>query len=116
MNLSVIEILPEPENNTLDNFYRTWTTIEGKTFNSLHPPIESVELVSNNTKSEPLSISAYVCPTTNEAKLGQYCKGSDLNAVIKQNNYSNLHFQTIGTQLSHIEEYVENILVKHTIP
>ncbi|KAL7239704.1 hypothetical protein ACSBR2_005564 [Camellia fascicularis] len=111
-----MEILPESKINTLDNFYKTWTAIEGKTFSSLYPPIEYVELVSNNnTNSEPLAISAYVRPTVSDDKLGQYCKVKDLNSIIKQNNYTNLHFQTIGSQLTRIEESVEHMLSNKSV-
>lgn len=67
---------------------RTQDTIEGKTITSKHPPV-------GNIKYGNIEATSFV-KTDN--------KNEDIAIIMKQNNYTHLHLQTIASQLSHLAE------------
>lgn len=67
---------------------RTQDTIEGKTITSKHAPV-------GNIKYGNIEATSFV-KIDNE--------NEDIAIIMKQNNYTHLHLQTIASQLSHLEE------------
>lgn len=72
---------------------QTWDTTDGKTVISKHPPIGNI-LYGN--------IEAISFVRVGQKKV----TNEDIATVIKQNNYSHLHLQTIASHLSQLEDKV----------
>lgn len=72
----------------LDKSYREFTATNGTKFKSMHPP--EVKLSVNLPGGDFIATP--------------YRKSQNIDAVVEQNNFTNLHLRTIGTQLTRIEE------------
>ncbi|PIA28366.1 hypothetical protein AQUCO_07100032v1 [Aquilegia coerulea] len=85
------------ESCVIKDFYKSWTTTDGRNIRAIHPPTQPLKLVSDSTILETV---AYIQPSNEE---------SELNKVFKQSNYTNLCLQTIGKQLIRIESAVSEL-------
>ncbi|GAV69048.1 hypothetical protein CFOL_v3_12549, partial [Cephalotus follicularis] len=79
----------------------TWLTSDNKIIESIHPPSEKIQInVQNNQiQAEPFKLQ-------NDTSSNQTTQ--ETNKIIEQNNYSNRHLQTLGSQLSRIENIIQN--------
>src|SRR5262249_17987468 len=82
---------------------KIWETKTGQKFESEHPPLRELEI---NHFNKTVTISPY--KTKNET---EDITSKDIKNIIEQNNFTNTHLQTIGTQLNKIS----NIINKPTI-
>ncbi|GAV91778.1 hypothetical protein CFOL_v3_35165, partial [Cephalotus follicularis] len=79
----------------------TWLTSDNKIIESIHPPSEKIQInVQNN------QIQAAPFKLQNETSSNQTTQKT--NKIIEQNNYSNRYLQTLGTQLSRIENIIQD--------
>ncbi|GAV87073.1 LOW QUALITY PROTEIN: hypothetical protein CFOL_v3_30499, partial [Cephalotus follicularis] len=81
----------------------TWITSDSKTIESIHPPSEKIQIniQNNRIQAAPFKLQTETSNdqiTTNET-----------NKIIEQNNYTNRHLQTLGSQLSRIENTIQKI-------
>ncbi|KAL7259095.1 hypothetical protein ACSBR1_005070 [Camellia fascicularis] len=114
--VTVMEIVPEQQINVLTNIQKTWTTVNGQTIMSIHPPPQSLELTPNgDTTLQPLMTTAYV-EIPSKASQRDIIQVKDIVPIMKQNNYTNLYFQTVGKQLTRIEESIENFKDRQLVP
>ena len=91
----------------LEDQYKTWTTTEGQAIHVVHPPPQSLELAPNGEVTrQPLVATTYIDALLARFTKSDYIKLSDLSLVCKQHNYTNLFCQTMGKQLTRIEEAV----------
>ncbi|KAF6136259.1 hypothetical protein GIB67_042744 [Kingdonia uniflora] len=84
--------------NNMEDFTKTWIKADGLKIQSVHPPSESLHLSKGNTNSKPLEANAFAYPTN---------PLTDVNLIIKQNNWTNVSLQTIGNQLNRIEDHIQ---------
>ncbi|KAL7263032.1 hypothetical protein ACSBR1_001244 [Camellia fascicularis] len=92
---TVMKYLSSSELNVLDDLQKSWTTTDGQTIKSVHPPHLSAELAPGiNYSSQPLHITAFVKPPDGFEKC-DIIWVKDLAQIMKQNNYTNLHLQTV---------------------
>ncbi|GAV93009.1 LOW QUALITY PROTEIN: hypothetical protein CFOL_v3_36387, partial [Cephalotus follicularis] len=77
----------------------TWLTSDNKIIEAIHPPSEKIQInVQNNQiQSAPFKLQNETSITTQET-----------NKIIEQNNYTNRHIQTLGSQLSRIENIIQD--------
>ncbi|KAL7237991.1 hypothetical protein ACSBR2_004150 [Camellia fascicularis] len=78
---TIMEILSEKQLNTLDNYYKSWNTSDGKSIQSIHPLTKLLVLTPSTTSSSsnPLTITAYVKPITNQESIKVSYLNSQLN-------------------------------------
>ena len=97
--------IPISQINVLDQ--KNWVTTDGNMYTSIHPPAKSLELLpSDTTSSQPFVISPFMEPPP---KSSNALTVKEFIPVIKQNNYTNLYCQTMGKQLTRIEETVVHL-------
>ncbi|GAV88960.1 hypothetical protein CFOL_v3_32381 [Cephalotus follicularis] len=85
----------------------TWLTSDNKIIESIHPPSEKIQInVQNN------QIQAVPFKLQNETSSNQTIQ--ETNKIIEQNNYTNRHLQTLGIQLSRIENIIQD-KIKHSL-
>ncbi|KAM7462318.1 hypothetical protein LguiA_030439 [Lonicera macranthoides] len=88
---------------TIDSF-KTWKTASGTSIKSFHPFTGSLRIeLKGNQAVESNAFS------TNVRITSSHIGPEDLNKVIKQNNYTNLHMRTIASQLTRIEETLNKL-------
>ncbi|GAV87545.1 hypothetical protein CFOL_v3_30971 [Cephalotus follicularis] len=84
----------------------TWLTSDNKIIETIHPPSEKIQInVQNN------QIQAAPFKLQNETSSNQTTQ--ETNKIIEQNNYTNRHLQTLGVQLSRIENIIQD-KIKHS--
>ncbi|GAV86628.1 LOW QUALITY PROTEIN: MP domain-containing protein, partial [Cephalotus follicularis] len=84
----------------------TWLTSDNKIIEAIHPPSEKIQInVQNN------QIQAAPFKLQNETSSNQTTQ--ETNKIIEQNNYTNGHLQTLGIQLSRIENIIQD-KIKHS--
>ncbi|GAV92151.1 LOW QUALITY PROTEIN: hypothetical protein CFOL_v3_35532, partial [Cephalotus follicularis] len=81
----------------------TWLTSDNKIIEAILPPSEKIQINIQNNQ-----IQAAPFKNKNETSSNQTTQ--ETNKIIEQNNYSNRHLQTLGSQLSRIE----NIIQQHS--
>ncbi|GAV92107.1 LOW QUALITY PROTEIN: MP domain-containing protein, partial [Cephalotus follicularis] len=79
----------------------TWLTSDNKIIEAIHPPSEKIQINIQNNQ-----IQAAPFKLQNETSSNQTTQ--ETNKIIEQNNYSNRHLQTLGSQLSRIENIIQN--------
>ncbi|GAV77456.1 LOW QUALITY PROTEIN: zf-CCHC domain-containing protein/MP domain-containing protein, partial [Cephalotus follicularis] len=83
----------------------TWITSDSKIIEAIHPPSEKIQINIQNNQIRAASFKLQ-----NETSNNQITH--ETNKIIKQNNYTNRHLQTLGSQLSRIENIIQNIKQK----
>ena len=99
----------------IDTFYKKWKTISRETVRSIHPLTESLKIDFENNRN--LETNTFY-PLMKQSNYSPYATLNDINKVLKQNNYTNLYIQTIGSQLIRMEETLDKIqtVTKETKP
>ena len=100
----------EDQLNVLAEIKKDWITTSGKVIQSIHPPPQTLELAPRNhsTDSKPLNITPYT-ELPESKNYQELVKVKDIVPFSKQNNYTNLFLQTLGKQVTRIEEKIENL-------
>ncbi|GAV69326.1 LOW QUALITY PROTEIN: zf-CCHC domain-containing protein/MP domain-containing protein, partial [Cephalotus follicularis] len=79
----------------------TWLTSNNKIIEVIHPPSEKIQINIQNNQ-----IQAAPFKLQNETSSNQTTQ--ETNKIIEQNNYTNRHLQTLGSQLSRIENIIQD--------
>ncbi|GAV78247.1 LOW QUALITY PROTEIN: hypothetical protein CFOL_v3_21715, partial [Cephalotus follicularis] len=81
----------------------TWSTTDDKIIEAIHSPSEKIQINISNGKIQvaPFKLHTEITnvPITN----------TETNKIIEQNNYTNKNLQTIGSQLSRIENIIQMV-------
>ncbi|XP_028061487.1 uncharacterized protein LOC114264954 [Camellia sinensis] len=81
----------------------------GNSITSIHPPPKSLELrPSDFISNKPLNVIAFVEPPQRSSSK-EPLTDKEIILLIKQSNYTNLYCQTVGKQLTRIEETVTHL-------
>ncbi|GAV91522.1 hypothetical protein CFOL_v3_34916, partial [Cephalotus follicularis] len=81
----------------------TWITSDNKTIESIHPPSEKIQInIQNNT----IQVAPFKLQTETS---NDQITTNETNKIIEQNNYTNRHLQTLGSQLSRIQNTIQKI-------
>ncbi|GAV91209.1 hypothetical protein CFOL_v3_34608, partial [Cephalotus follicularis] len=75
----------------------TWLTSDNKTIETIHPP----SIQNNQIQATPFKLQT-------ETSTTQLTR-NETNKIIEQNNYTNKYLQTLGSQLSRIENTIQKI-------
>jgi hypothetical protein len=86
----------------IEDFQKVWSKTDGTIVKSVHPPPEPIKM--ENTKN--------ILEATPYVDLIKHASSNDVTftQVIKQNNFTNMNLQTIGSQLSRIELDVQAVI------
>ncbi|GAV90793.1 hypothetical protein CFOL_v3_34197, partial [Cephalotus follicularis] len=81
----------------------TWITSDNKIIESIHQPSEKIQIniQNNRIQAAPFKLQT----ETNNDQIAT----NETNKIIEQNNYTNRHLQTLGSQLSRIENTIQKI-------
>ncbi|GAV61570.1 LOW QUALITY PROTEIN: MP domain-containing protein, partial [Cephalotus follicularis] len=79
----------------------TWLTSDNKIIEVIHPPSEKIQINIQNNQ-----IQAAPFKLQNETSSNQTTQ--ETNKIIEQNNYTSRHLQTLGSQLSRIENIIQD--------
>ncbi|GAV74657.1 LOW QUALITY PROTEIN: MP domain-containing protein [Cephalotus follicularis] len=79
----------------------TWITSNNKIIEAIHPPSEKIQI---NIQNNQIQAAPFKLQTSNNQ-----ITTNETNKIIEQNNYTNRHPQTLGSQLSRIENTIQNI-------
>ncbi|GAV68594.1 LOW QUALITY PROTEIN: hypothetical protein CFOL_v3_12097, partial [Cephalotus follicularis] len=80
----------------------TWITSDNKTIESIHSPSEKIQINIHNNR---IQATPFKLQTKSNTKITT----NETNKIIEQNNYTNRHLQTSGSQLSRIENTIQKI-------
>ncbi|GAV88916.1 LOW QUALITY PROTEIN: MP domain-containing protein, partial [Cephalotus follicularis] len=83
----------------------TWITSDSKIIEAIHPPSEKIQINIQNNQIQAAPFKLQNETSNNQAT-------HETNKIIEQNNYINRHLQTLGSQLSRIENIIQNIKQK----
>ncbi|GAV84490.1 LOW QUALITY PROTEIN: MP domain-containing protein, partial [Cephalotus follicularis] len=83
----------------------TWITSDRKIIEAIHPPSEKIQINIQNNQIQTAPFKLVNETSNNQAT-------HETNKIIEQNNYTNRHLQTLGSQLSRIENIIQNIKQK----
>ncbi|GAV90719.1 LOW QUALITY PROTEIN: hypothetical protein CFOL_v3_34123, partial [Cephalotus follicularis] len=81
----------------------TWITFDNKTIESIHSPSEKIQI---NIQNNRIQATPFKLQTET---INDQITTNDTNIIIEQNNYTNRHLQTLGSQLSIIENTIQKI-------
>ncbi|KAF6169037.1 hypothetical protein GIB67_038534 [Kingdonia uniflora] len=81
-----------------EDFTKIWVKPDGTEVQFVHLPPESLHLTKGSPNSKPLEANAFAHPTN---------QITDVNLVIKHNNWTNTSLQMIGNQLNRIEDHIQ---------
>ncbi|GAV70376.1 LOW QUALITY PROTEIN: zf-CCHC domain-containing protein/MP domain-containing protein, partial [Cephalotus follicularis] len=79
----------------------TWLTSDNKIIEAIHPSSEKIQINIQNNQ-----IQAAPFKLQNDTSSNQTTQ--ETNKIIEQNNYTNRHLQTLGSQLSRIENIIQD--------
>ncbi|GAV83838.1 MP domain-containing protein, partial [Cephalotus follicularis] len=83
----------------------TWITSDSKIIEAIHPPSEKIQINVQNNQIQDALFKLENETSNNQAT-------HETNKIIEQNNYTNRHLQTLGSQLSRIENIIQYIKQK----
>ncbi|GAV75285.1 LOW QUALITY PROTEIN: hypothetical protein CFOL_v3_18764, partial [Cephalotus follicularis] len=88
----------------------TWVITDNKIMEAIHPPSEKIQLNFQNNKKQVASFKLQAENSTVPVSV------NETNKIIEQNNYTNRHLQTVGSQLSRIETLIHKTSDTKTKP
>ncbi|GAV88236.1 LOW QUALITY PROTEIN: hypothetical protein CFOL_v3_31659, partial [Cephalotus follicularis] len=81
----------------------TWITSDNKIIEAIHPLSEKIQINIQNNQIQAAPFKLQTETSNNQITT------NETNKIIEQNNYTNRHLQTLGSQLSRIENTIQNI-------
>ncbi|KAF6144213.1 hypothetical protein GIB67_004886 [Kingdonia uniflora] len=84
--------------SNMEDFTKTWVKPDGTKVQSVYPSPESLHLNKGSPNSKPLEANAFAYPAN---------QITDVNPVIRHNNWTNVSLQTMGNQLNRIEDHIQ---------
>ncbi|KAF6171162.1 hypothetical protein GIB67_035119 [Kingdonia uniflora] len=82
----------------MEDLTKTWVKPDSTEVLSIHPPPEYLYLNKGSSNFKPLEANAFAYPTK---------QITDVNPIIRHNNWTNISLQTMGNQLNHIEDHIQ---------
>ncbi|GAV81253.1 LOW QUALITY PROTEIN: MP domain-containing protein, partial [Cephalotus follicularis] len=79
----------------------TWLTSDNKIIEAIHPPSEKIQINIQNNQIQAAPFKLQSETSSNQTT-------QETNEIIEQNNYTNRHLQTLGSQLSTIENIIQD--------